>query len=114
MNNLNKLLSENMAKSQGGNMIKYNEKTKCCAACNYWDGARHFTPDQKFVQVEDKNVEGKCFGHCKPFMKKAKDYCPGWAKDHLFEKSISEILLSIDEVLGKTDKTAHLKKNKSC
>lgn len=109
MSNISKTLLENVVKPQGENMIKYNAQSKFCVTCRFWDGIRHVSKDQKFIQVENKNTEGECFGHCKPFMKKAIDKCPGWEKHSLLlGESISEILLSMDEILGKpSQSTGH-------
>lgn len=83
-------------------MFKVSVKTKRCATCAQWGGERRPSPDQKFALVADQATTGQCFGRYKPFKKKAKDYCSYWEKCQLLqEKSISQLITEIDELLQK-------------
>lgn len=100
MNNINKTLLENVAKPKGGKMTKYNLGARNCSTCEEWSGPRKIALDRKSVEVSDPKVEGPCTGRCKPFNKKAKEYCSGWSQcSKLGKKRITEIVSEINEIL---------------
>ena len=106
MDNINKKLLENVAKPQGGKMTKYNLGTRNCGTCETWLGPREIALDRKSVNVSTPKVEGSCAGRCKPFMKKAKEYCSGWSQcSKLGKKRITEIVSDINEILEETSQT---------